>query len=92
MVYEVVTTLEPADVLTRAKRFFAERVPMYAAYPEKEGPTWLVLRGQGGEEIALATRPDVEGTRVRASTLLFDQVVDRFLSTLPPMNSPVRVA
>jgi hypothetical protein len=28
------------------------------------------------------------GTRVRASTLLFDQVVDRFLSTLPTAEQP----
>lgn len=84
MVYEVVTTLDGAEVLRRAKRFFAERVPMYAAFPEKEGPTYLVLRGQGGEEIALATLAAPGGTRVRGSTLLFDQQVDRFLSTLPP--------
>ena len=83
MVYEVVTTLDGPEVLRRAKRFFAERVPMYAAYPEKEGPTWLVLRGQGGEEIAFAVMPAPGGTKVRGSTLLFDQVVDRFLSTLP---------
>ena len=62
---------------------------MYAAYPEKEGPTWLTLRGQGGEEIAIAAIPGDGGTRVRASTLLFDQVVDRFLSTLPVAAEPV---
>lgn len=83
MVFEVVTTLDGAEVLRRAKRFFAERVPMQAAFPEKEGPTWLVLRGQGGEEIALAAVSGPDGTRVRASTLLFDQPLDRFLSTLP---------
>jgi hypothetical protein len=83
MVYEVVTTLDGAEVLSRAKRFFAERVPMQAAFPEKEGPTFLTLRGQGGEEIAIAVMPAAAGTRVRASTLLFDQPVDRFLSTLP---------
>jgi hypothetical protein len=76
MVYEVVTAADGAEVIRRAKRFFGERVPMYAAFPEKEGPTWLTLRGQGGEEIAFAVAP--------ASTLLFDQVLDRFLSTLPP--------
>ena len=92
MVYEVVTTLSPAEVLSRAKRFFAERVPMYAAYPEKEGPTWLALRGQGGEEIAIAALADAAGTTVRASTLLFDQVVDRFLSTLPTPVGPEGVA
>jgi hypothetical protein len=83
MVYEAVTALEPAEVLRRAKRFFAERVPMQAAFPEKEGPSFLTLRGQGGEEIAMAVTAAPDGTRVRASTLLFDQVVDRFLSTLP---------
>jgi hypothetical protein len=83
MTYQTVTTLGAAEVLTRAKRFFAERMPLSAAYPEKEGPTFLVLRGQGGEEIALAATPVPGGTKVRGSTLLFDQAVDRFLSTLP---------
>jgi hypothetical protein len=83
VMYEVVTTVDGAEVLRRAKRFFAERVPLNAAYPEKEGPSYLTLRGQGGEEIALAVWPAPNGTRVRISTLLFDQVVDRFLSTLP---------
>ena len=83
MMYQVVTTLDCAEVLRRAKRFFAERVPMQAAFPEKEGATFLTLRGQGGEEIAIAVMPAPEGTRVRASTLLFDQPVDRFLATLP---------
>jgi hypothetical protein len=86
MIYQVVTPLSPDEVIRRAKKFFAERVPMQAAYPEKEGPTFLVLRGQGGEEIAIAALPSVNGTRVRASTLLFDQPVDRFLGTLPPME------
>ena len=83
MVYEVVTTLDGAEVLRRAKQFFAERVPMQAAFPEKEGPTFLTLRGQGGEEIAIAVMPTAAGTWVRGSTLLFDQQLDRFLSTLP---------
>ncbi len=83
MTYQTVTTLSAAEVLTRAKRFFAERIPLAAAYPEKEGPGFLVLRGQGGEEIAIAVSAVPGGTKVRGSTLLFDQSVDRFLSTLP---------
>ncbi len=83
MVYEVVTALDGAEVLRRAKQFFSERVPMQAAFPEKEGPTYLTLRGQGGEEVAIAVRSSSNGTHVRASTLLFDQPLDRFLSTLP---------
>jgi hypothetical protein len=89
MVYEVVTALDGAEVLRRARTFFAQRIPMQAAYPEREGPTWLTLRGQGGEEIAFAARPAPGGTHVRVGTLFFDQVVDRFLSTLPPPREGV---
>ncbi|HEY4319597.1 MAG TPA: hypothetical protein VGM77_00350 [Gemmatimonadales bacterium] len=85
MVFETTTSLAPADVFIHAKRFFAERMPQSAAFPEREGAGYLVLRGQGGEEIALAAAPHEQGTRVRGSTLLFDQAVDRFLSTLPPV-------
>ena len=83
MTHEWVTGLSGAEVLARAKGFFAERVPLNAAYPEKEGPRYLVLRGQGGEEIALSVAETPCGTRIRASTLFFDQAVSRFLSTLP---------
>jgi hypothetical protein len=78
----------------RAKRFFAERVPHASAFLEKEGPEFVVLRGQGGEEIAIHARrldgsSGSEGahSQVRASTPLFDQGVDRFLSTLPLESS-----
>jgi hypothetical protein len=87
MVYETTTTLSGAEVIARAKRFFAERVPQQAAFPEKEGPTYLLLRGQGGEEIAIAILPAERGVRVRGSTLLFDQPLDRFLSTLPTVEA-----
>jgi hypothetical protein len=43
----------------------------------------LVLRGQGGEEVVFSVASSNGGTRIRASTLLFDQAVSRFLSTLP---------
>jgi hypothetical protein len=83
MLHEKVTTLTGTEVLARAKTFFAERVPHFGAFPDEEGSTWATFRGQGGEEIALAVFPDDGGTRVRASSLLFGQTVDRFLSTLP---------
>ena len=86
MVFETTTALAAADVLLRAKRFFAERVPHNAAFPEREGIGYLVLRGQGGEEVALAAYVKDGATHVRGSTLLFDQAVDRFLSTLPPAD------
>jgi hypothetical protein len=83
MTHETTTSLPAAEVLLRAKRFFQERVPGTAAFPEREGPTWVTLRGQGGEEIALAATDTADGSRVRASTLFFDQAIDRFFSTLP---------
>jgi hypothetical protein len=90
MVHQWLTSLDGAEVLARARRFFSERVPHQAAYPEKLGPTWMTLRGQGGEEIAIATFAEDGHTRVRASTLLFDQPLMRFLSTLPPIPGPTR--
>jgi hypothetical protein len=83
MIHHAVTTLPAPEVLARAKSFFSERVPNQAAWVEREGPTFLTLRGQGGEEIALAIVPGEGATRIRASTLLFDQAVERFLSSLP---------
>ncbi len=94
MIHTTTVALPPVEVLARAKRFFAERVPQAAAFPEKEGPNFVVLRGQGGEEVVVraAASPDQpDRSQVRASTLLFDQAVGRFLSTLP-IDAPVGVA
>ena len=83
MIHTVTVALPPGEVLARAKAFFSERVPQAAAFPEKEGPGFVVLRGQGGEEVVLSAAADGNASRVRVSTLFFDQAVDRFLSTLP---------
>ncbi|HEX9632022.1 MAG TPA: hypothetical protein VGA02_06115 [Gemmatimonadales bacterium] len=83
MMHETTTSLAGDAVLQRAKQFFSDRVPHFGAFLEKEGPTWASFRGQGGEEIAIAVFPAEGGTRVRASSLLFTQTVQRFLSTLP---------
>ena len=83
MTFETVTTLPAPDVLARAKNFFMRRNPNSAAFPEKESSEMLVLRGQGGEEIVIATLPGDGGTRVRGSTMLFGQLVNRFFTTLP---------
>ena len=84
MTYETTTTLLPPQVLARAKAFFAERNPNSAAFPEREGPNFLTLRGQGGEEVVIAAIAAGYGSRVRASSLFFDQAIGRFFSTLPP--------
>jgi hypothetical protein len=81
---EATTSMSPADIIASAKRFFAVENRSYAAYPEQEGPNYLTLRGQGGEEIVVSATPAGNSTRVSGSSYLFDQQVARFLSTLPP--------
>ena len=83
MMHTATVALPAPEVLARAKRYFAERVPAQAAFPEKEGPEFVVLRGQGGEEVVISAVSVGDATRVRASTLFFDQALDRFFSTLP---------
>lgn len=84
---EHLTPLAPDDVLARAKKFFAHRNPLYAAFIEKEGPGFITLRGQGGEEIVIAAAPKDGATRVTGSTYLFDMQVARFFSTLPRVET-----
>jgi len=95
MIHTVTVGLAPAEILARAKTFFAERVPNASAFVEREGPSFVALRGQGGEEVVINARPvDAEAggrSQVRASTLFFDQALDRFFSTLP-LESAVDVA
>jgi len=94
MIHTTTVSLPPAEVLQRAEQFFAERVPNAAACVEKRGANFLTLRGQGGEELVVSAWADSGTggiTRVRASTLFFDQALDRFLSTLP-LASDVEVA
>ena len=84
---ECQTSLAPADVLARAKQFFTRRSTLYAAFLDKEGPTFCSFRGQGGEEIVIGVAPADGGTRVTGSTYLFDMQLARFFSTLPAVQS-----
>ncbi len=84
MIFETTTSLAPEEVIRRAKSFFAGRVPATAAFVEKEAPGVVVLRGQGGEEIVFAAMPAQGGSKVRGSSMLFGQQVNRFFTTLPP--------
>jgi hypothetical protein len=86
---QVRTTLAPADVLSAAREFFAQRSGIYSAFPERHGPTYLTLRGLGGEEIAIGVAAAEGGTSVSASSYMFDQQVARFLSSLPPAAAEV---
>ena len=73
-------------VLDQAVQFFSRQSGVYAAFPEKRGPTHVMLRGQGGEEIAIAAWNTEAGTMVSGSSYMFDQQVVRFLDALPPAD------
>ena len=81
---ETRTTMSVPEVIAAAKTFFARRNSLYAAFVEREGPTFVSMRGQGGEEILVGASADANGTRVTGSTYMFDQQVARFFATLPP--------
>lgn len=85
---EARTTMSAPEVIEAAKRFFARHNSLYAAFVEREGPTFVSLRGQGGEEVLIGVTPakDSVGTLVTGSTYLFDQQVARFFATLPPVE------
>lgn len=89
---ERITSLPVAEVLEAAMRFFARRNGVYSAFVEKQGPTHVVLRGQGGEEIVIGARQTEAGTAVSGSTYLFDMQVARFLDSLPPAPASQPVA
>ena len=77
------TTASPADVLRSARDFFARRNAIYAAFLEREGPTFLGFRGQGGEELLISAIAKDGATMVTGSSYLFDQQIARFFATLP---------
>lgn len=90
LVSETTTDLAAADVLERARVFFASRVPASSTFVEHQSARHIALRGQGGEEVVIAAVPaEGGGTRVRGSTLLFAGALRRFLSTLPPAGDAV---
>jgi hypothetical protein len=78
------TTATPAEVLAEAKEFFTRRNSLYATFLDREGPTFVSLRGQGGEGLIIAAVADGGATRVTGSTYLFDMQIARFFTTLPP--------
>ena len=81
---ETTTTLSADEVMARAKTFFSSRPSLYATFIDKEGPGFCSFRGQGGEELIIATSAGANGgTRVTGSSYLFDMQVSRFFATLP---------
>ena len=80
------TTATPEEVLAEAKRFFTRHTGIYATFIDRDGPTFVSFRGQGGEELIIAAVADGDATRVTGSTYLFDMQIARFFTTLPPFQ------
>ena len=80
------TSATVAEVLSEAKQFFSQRNSLYAAFLDREGPTFVSFRGQGGEELIIAAAAEGGATRVTGSTYLFDMQIARFFTTLPPFK------
>ena len=80
------TTATPEEVLQEAKRFFTQHSGIYATFIDRDGPTFVSFRGQGGEELIIAAVADGGATRVTGSTYLFDMQIARFFTTLPPFQ------
>lgn len=81
---ETRTSLAPAEVLQRAKTFFARHVTIYSAFIEQESATHVTMRGQGGEEVVVSVVERDGATLVTAASYIFDAQIGRFFSTLPP--------
>ena len=86
------TTLAPADVLARAKRFFTTHNSLYATFLEQESASHVTFRGQGTEEIVVAAIERDGATLVTASAYMFDMQISRFFTTLPEVESGVLAA
>ncbi len=79
------TSLSVPQVLDAAVAFFSRSGGVYSAFLETRGPTHVVLRGQGGEEIAIGANALEGGCSVSGSSYLYDQQVARFLDSLPAL-------
>jgi hypothetical protein len=80
-IHEIRTDLSPAEVIERARTFFALAGTPSAAFPEQRGAGFLKLHVEVGE-IVIAALPEDDHTRVRGSASRGAQLLMRFLTTL----------
>ena len=78
-------SLTVSQVLDAAVAFFSRSGGVYSAFLETRGPSHVVFRGQGGEEIAIGASALDGGCSVSGSSYLYDQQVAQFLASLPVM-------
>ena len=80
-IHEIRTPLAPADVIERARSFFALAASPSAAFPERQEPGFLKLHMEVGE-IVVAAIAQGGSTCVRGSASRGAHLLTRFLTTL----------
>lgn len=82
-IHEIRTQLTPAEVIERARSFFALAGTPYASFPERAGEGYLKLHMEVGEIVIGAAERDGT-TTVRGSASRGAHLLTRFLTTLAP--------
>jgi hypothetical protein len=86
-IHEIRTRLSPAEVIERARSFFALAGTPYASFPERAGKGYLKLHMEVGEIVIGAAERDGE-TVVRGSASRGAHLLTGFLTTLaPPLDA-----
>jgi hypothetical protein len=89
LIQEVVTSLEPAEVVRRAKEFFTTSLSNQAAFVEEEGEGHVKFEIEAGE-VLIGTSVRDGQTVVRASTSRLHNELSRFMMTIAPAAEEVR--
>lgn len=88
-IYQTDTEFMPAEVIERARAFFARQRSPYTAFPVQVGPNHLRLALEVGE-VVIGAIPENGITRVRASSSRGAHLLTRFLATLSPARQVQR--
>lgn len=89
LLQEVVTDLEPQEVLRRAKEFFATRLSNRSAYIEEESEAHVKFEIEAGE-VLIGTALRDGYTVVRGSTSRLHGELSKFMMTIAPAAEEVR--
>jgi hypothetical protein len=89
LIQEVVTDLEPAEVVRRAKEFFTTRFSNRSAFVEEESESHVKFEIEAGE-LLIGTSRQGDRTTVRGSTSRAHSELSRFLITLGAAPEEVR--
>jgi hypothetical protein len=89
LIQEVVTDLEPAEILSRAREFFTTRFSNHSAFIEEESEAHVKFEIDSGEVLIGTARRDGR-TVVRGSTSRLHSELSRFLMTIAPAAEEVR--